>query len=400
MDCREQSVGWAESCYVRGSGGDVARRTTHGLIVACALVAATLSSVGRVAGEELSRSERDRIMRRAQVWLPPATDVADLGRNPGGDDGFADDATVECRFQPAGVGGSTPKFECVLADGDEVKVKYGRDNPEVYSEVIASRLLASLGFPTDRMYTVARVRCLGCPDDPFKALQCLNDGTPAACFPAIDYARATVFEDVVIERPVEGRRIETARDRGWTWEELTAIDPAAGGASRAHVDALRLMAVYLGHWDNKAKNQRLLCLDDRKAGPCDRPLAMVQDLGDAFGPFKLDLDGWRKLPVWKDAASCLVSMRSLPYEGSTFPDRTISEAGRAFLAERLRGVTRAHLRSLVEGARLDRYQPSKGHASSLDDWADAMYAKVRLIVDRAPCAPVTVGTTGRRPTRP
>lgn len=364
----------------------MARQTTQALTLTCALVlAAAFSTAGRAAGEELSRPERDRIMRRAQVWLPPDSAVTDLGRNPGGADGFAADATVECRFQPSGVGGSTPKFDCLLADGDDVKVKYGRDNPEVFSEVIASRLLARLGFPTDRMYTVERVRCFGCPPDPFKALQCLNDRAPAACFPTIDYAHAQVFEDVVIERPVKGRRVETARDSGWSWEELTAIDPAAGGASRAHVDALRLMAVYLGHWDNKAKNQRLVCLDDGTDSGCARPVAMVQDLGDAFGPFKLDLDGWRRFPVWQDAMSCRVSMRSLPYEGSTFPDTAISEEGRAFLAARLRGLTRAHLRELVEGARLDRYQPLKGRAASLDQWAEVMYAKVRAIVDRAPC---------------
>ncbi len=365
----------------------MAGRTTQAVTLACALMVTTTFSTAGAAREELTQPERDRILRRAQVWLPPAPAVAELGRNPDGNDGFAADATVECRFQPNGVGGSTPKFDCLLADGDDVKVKYGRDNPEVFSEVIASRLLASLGFPTDRMYTVERVRCLGCPADPFKALQCLNEKPRAACFPDIDYSRVEVFEDAVIERPLKGRRVETARERGWSWEELGTLDPAVGGAPRAHVDALRLMAVYLGHWDNKPKNQRLVCLDDSKDGPCERPLAMVQDLGDAFGPFKLDLDGWRQFPVWVDAASCRVSMRSLPYGGSSFPNATISEEGRAFLAERLRGLTRADLRALVQGARLDRYRPLKGRAASLDEWADAMYAKVRAIVDRAPCQP-------------
>lgn len=364
----------------------MARQSIRVVIAACTLMAAAAGSGRGLAGEEFSNVERDRILRRAQVWLPPNLTTSDLGHNPGGDDGWSRDATVECRFQPSGVGGSTPKFDCLLANGDVVKVKYGRDNPEVFSEVIATRLLATLGFPADRMYTVERVRCLGCPPDPFKALQCLNDGTPVStCFPTVDDTRAMVFEDAVIERPLEGRKVETRRDRGWTWEELGTIDPGAGGAPRAHVDALRLMAVYLGHWDNKAQNQRLVCLDDREEGSCERPLAMVQDLGDAFGPFKLDLDGWRRLPVWKDAATCRVSMRSLPYEGSTFPDTAISEEGRAFLAERLRGLTRAHLRTLVAGARLDRYRPAKGRAASLDEWADAMYEKVRAIVDRAPC---------------
>jgi hypothetical protein len=371
-------------------------RLTHviGVGLACAI---GLASPG--AAQELSKEARNRILRRAQVWLPPALPLSEenLANNPPGADGFAPSATVECRFQPSGVGGSTPKFDCELPDGDEVKVKYGPSNPEVFSEVIASRLLAALGFPTDRMYVVERVRCFGCPPDPFAALQCLYDGTPkSTCFPNIDYGQSVVFEDAVIERPVKGRRIEMRRDRGWRWDELSTIEPSAGGAPRAHVDALRLIAVFLGHWDNKSKNQRLLCLGTPKQKdkdeearadqlPCEKPLAMVQDLGDAFGPFKLDLDGWRQLPVWADAASCRVSMRSLPYGGSTFPDTTISEAGRAFLAERLRPLTIAHLRALLTGARLDRYRPEEGSAHPIDAWAEAMMTKIRAITDRPAC---------------
>lgn len=353
------------------------------LVVLAALLASAWAD-----GEELPREARDAILRRAQVWVKPAAPwtAAEFGRNPGGEDSFAASATVDCRFLTNGVGGSTPKFDCELAGGDEVKVKYGRGNAEVFSEVIASRLLASLGFPTDRMYVVERVRCAGCPPDPFKALQCLNDGTPkSTCFAHLDYSRVTVFEDAVIERPVKGRRIETRRDRGWRWDELSLIDAQAGGASRAQVDALRLLAVFLGHWDNKAKNQRLLCLDADKDDPCDRPLAMVQDLGDAFGPFKLDVDGWRTLPVWSDAKACTVSMRTLPYGGSTFPDTVISEAGRAFLAERLAAIGRPEVLALLSGARLDRYRPERGRAAPLEEWADVMLTKIRAITERPAC---------------
>ena len=82
---------------------------------------------------------------------------------------------------------------------------------------------------------------------------------------------------------------------------------------------------------------------------------MIQDLGGTFGPFKLDLEGWSSTPIWAESATCRVSMRTLPYGGSTFPDITISEAGRAFLAARLRLLTSAQVRDLFEGARLSRY---------------------------------------------
>ena len=62
----------------------------------------------------------------------------------------------------------------LATNGEIVKIKYGRSNPEVYTEVAATRLLAALGFPADRMFVINRVRCFGCPPDPFPALECVN----------------------------------------------------------------------------------------------------------------------------------------------------------------------------------------------------------------------------------
>lgn len=334
----------------------------------------------------------DEAMRHAQVWEEPATRIEDaqLDRNPDGARAFATDEVVECRFKPGGIAGSTPKFDCELADGESVKVKYGRSNPEVYTEVAATRLLAALGFPADHMFLVQRVRCYGCPADPFPALECVNqltDGAPMAqCFPGLDYARYQDFEDAVIERPFKGRRIETNGRRGWTFEELKFVDPVQGGASRAEVDALRLMAVFLGHWDNKAKNQRLLCRGEKKSDEgCEHPVAMIQDLGATFGPMKLDLAGWSRTRVWADAAACRVSMRGLPYGGSTFPDAFISEAGRQLLADRLGRLSPEQIHALFAGARIDRYPHRRVSARSVDNWVRAFQAKVRAIADRAPC---------------
>jgi hypothetical protein len=331
----------------------------------------------------------DEALRRAQVWAEPVTPVesSKLGENPSGNDAFSDDAVVECRFKPGGVAGSTPKFDCELPSGERLKVKYGASNAEVYTEVAATRLLAALGFHADRMYVVGRVRCFGCPPDPFERLQCVNEGTPIdQCFPGLDYTRAETFEPAVIERPIEGRRIETPKERGWKWEELAKIDPAAGGAPRAHVDAFRLMAVLLGHWDNKAKNQRLLCLGERHASvTCERPVAMVQDVGATFGPDKLDLAQWDAMPVWADAPGCVVSMKALPYGGSTFPDTQISEAGRQFLAERLRKLSPRQIRELFEGARFARFPHKDPAAGNVESWVRAFGNKVRAIADRAPC---------------
>jgi hypothetical protein len=331
----------------------------------------------------------DKTLSRAHVWSEPASPIesARLAENPAGPTSFARDAVVDCRFKPGGVSGSTPKFECQLPNGDKIKVKYGVANPEVYTEVAATRLLSALGFPADRMYVVGQVRCFGCPKDPFEVLTCVNDGTPIeTCFPGLDYTRAEIFEPAVIEHPVEGRRVETEKERGWTWEELAKIDAAAGGAPREQVDALRLLAVILGHWDNKANNQRLVCLEEHDTTPdCARPFAMVQDLGATFGPEKLNLRNWDATAVWTDASSCLVSMKALPYGGSTFPDTRITEEGRLFLASRLARLSRQQIHDLFEGAQFRKYPHKNREGAEVANWVRAFEKKVRAITDRAPC---------------
>jgi hypothetical protein len=356
-------------------------------------------------GTRASTAVHDEALRRAHVWEEPATPIeaAKLDQNPGGPGSFSVDEMVECTFKPGPVAGSTPKFNCELPDGDVVKVKYGRSNPETYTEVAATRLLAALGFPTDRMYVVKGVRCTGCPADPFAQIECANNlpaGVSSAdCFPAPDYARAQEFDQAVIERPLEGHRIHSDKARGWTWEELKFVDAVAGGATRAELDAMRLLAIFLVHWDNKARNQRLVCREAKKAdGDCDRPLAMVQDLGATFGPLKLDLARWSQTKIWADAAACKVSMRSLPYGGSTFPDTYISEEGRQFLGSRLRRLSAAQIRALFDGARVTHYPHRRASARNLDNWVRAFQMKVHAIVDRAPCPPDPALTVAQRAT--
>jgi hypothetical protein len=336
------------------------------------------------------------VLSRARVWFKPDKPIAEanLGVSSIEPDGFRENAVVNCTFKIEGVAGSTPKFTCTLPDGDEIKVKYGRDNPEVYTEVVATRLLNALGFPADRMYPVAIVRCFGCPADPFKGLQCLNEGAARErCFPDVNYERYEDFEYAVIERPREGRRIETTKERGWSWEELALIDAKAGGSSRAEVDALRLLAVFLGHWDNKAKNQRLFCVGEpdvekaRTIGAvkCDRPVAMVQDLGATFGPDKLNFERWSATPIWTNADRCAVSMHALPYGGSTFRDVEISEDGRAFLANLLGQLSTGQIRALFAGARVSAYPRATESGRNIDNWVRAFQTKVDAIVNRSAC---------------
>ena len=335
---------------------------------------------------------RNEAMATARVWTAPATPIAEanLRDNPPGADGFSADAEVSCKFTLQEVSGTTPKFYCEVPGGEALKIKYGDGNPELTAEVAATRLLGALGFGADRMYVVKRVKCAGCPNYPFYALKCLKEtGLRSACLPTgIDYDSVVNFDSAVIERRLQGRKIEAPPDHvGWPWFELEKIDPARGGSPLAEVDALRLMAMVLAHWDNKAENQRLLCPTgaDGPNGSCVRPLAILQDVGATFGPVKAELHNWRNTAVWADAKRCTVSMKTLPWNGATFPDRTISEAGRLFLLELLEQLSDEQMRGLFEGSRMTAFDQISGEGRNPEAWARVFKDKVRQIREAGPC---------------
>ncbi len=185
---------------------------------------------------------RGDAIARARVWSPTDVGAMDMRRGPGGRRAPAPEALVDCTYRADRLDGNTPKFLCTLGHGETVKVKYGRDNGEVYAEVAASRLLWALGFGADRVYPV-RVRCRGCPD---------------AHGSAAGGREVQIFEFATIERRRPGHAVGAAGD-GWAWEELDDVDPARGGASLAERDALKLLAVMLQHTDSKRDQQRLVC---------------------------------------------------------------------------------------------------------------------------------------------
>ena len=340
---------------------------------------------------EDARKRREDALAAARVWAAPPTPIAaaDLRRNSADADRFSHEADVHCRFTTRPVGGTTPKFYCELPGGEVVKVKYGVGNPELPSEVAASRLLTVLGFWADRMSIVRGVQCAGCPSFPFQALRCLQQtGSERACFAGgRDPSRVVYFPAAVIERRLPGEVIESTEDQGWGWYELERIDPARGGSSRAEVDALRLMAVLLAHWDNKPPNQRLVCPPGaaRPGGDCASPLAIIQDLGATFGPTKIDLHNWRSGRIWKDGASCTVSMKHLPWGGGTFPDRQISEGGRQLLLGLLEQLSDRQLRDLFEGSRVTAHDQVSAEARNPEVWVKAFKDKVRQIRAGGPC---------------
>jgi hypothetical protein len=332
---------------------------------------------------------RDNALAAARVWSKPSIPVSqfDFAANP--PHGFARSDQVSCRFTIEELNGATPKFHCQLPDGRVLKIKYGKGNSELEAEVAGTRLLRALGFSADEMFTVRAVRCAGCPRFPFPSLTCRERlGLERLCFGGpIDYDNVRTFTPAVIERRLEGHAIEAYDGQGWSWYELDRIDPARGGSSRAEIDALRMIAVVLAHWDNKGPNQRLICPEGRELsnGDCAAPVAMIQDVGATFGPHAVDLPNWRAVAVWKDRATCTVSMDTLPYGGATFFDQRISERGRLMIAGLLEQLSRQQLEDLFTASGFVSFDAIDGEARSAGGWVKAFRDKVRAIREGGPC---------------
>ena len=329
-----------------------------------------------VAGAD-SDTRRALLVRRAEIRLPD--DLPPQPPEPAPAEG-----TLECRYLAKEADGTSAKFDCVLADGRAIKVKYGR-NPEIHAETLATTLLTALGYATDRVAIVPRVRCYGCPRFPFATMQLLQFlGAGGALAPHGFEHGYTEFTWPAVEHRFPAPAIETSTRSGWAWFELEESE-----ASQAEIGALRLLAVFIAHWDNKADNQRLVCLDalipDARDSDCRRPLLMIQDLGSTFGPTKLNVATWGTDPVWKDRAGCLVTMRHLPFHGGTFEDAQIPEAGRAQLAARLSSIPESAIRQMLMNSRVPEFQSSTDDERDVETWLAAFRARIKQITDAGPC---------------
>jgi len=346
-------------------------------LVSVALVAGVAAISGFENGDGIpvpparEWAARNDALTRARVFRDAVFDASAIDPNKRSVDG----ALTTCRYRPSEVTGTTPKFDCELPNGDKVKVKYGWTK-EIPSEIASTRLIHALGFGADYVSRVETVRCYGCPFQPFytRSLAQLL-GFDGFLDERINYTAYRDFHDVSVERNFEGEAIEAGDARGWEFHELKMINPSRGGATRAEVDALRLMAVFLHHWDNKAANQRLVCPGSDKPD-CPHPLAMIQDVGSDFGPKKADVDNWRSKPVWfGNRAQCLVSMKGMPYNGGTFEDVAISEEGRRLLGGRLSQLRPEQIETLFVVAGLD----------DIPEWVATFQDKVRQIVEQGAC---------------
>jgi hypothetical protein len=301
----------------------------------------------------------------------------DLKAGPPGPGAFAFRETVTCKYLDKKLGGMSPKFACLVADEDEVKVKFGGTNGEVYGEVLATRLLWALGFPADRMYPV-NVICKDCPAE-FLGIERPNGDSR--------------FDPAVIERKIDGNEWD---EKGWSWKELDRVDGERGGAPRAHRDALKLLAVFLQHGDSKPEQQLIVCrskFERTRPETCADPFLMISDVGLTFGRVTwmnengrsgVNLDAWKETPIWKERPGCVGNLPK-SFTG-TLDDPVISEAGRQFLANLLVQLSDRQLQDLFDVARVRLRLRSPGRVDSGfatgAEWVDAFKAKRQQIVER------------------
>src|SRR5262245_19057109 len=124
---------------------------------------AAVADVEHARDDERIVSEAARLdaLARAQIWREPAVRVSSAQLSRPHDT----PQLVTCRFRRDALGCTTAKFNCDV-DGDKVRIKYGA-GPELPAEAAATRLLRALGFGADDVSLVRRLRCEGCPAEPF-----------------------------------------------------------------------------------------------------------------------------------------------------------------------------------------------------------------------------------------
>jgi hypothetical protein len=348
------------------------------IVVVVSAAAACATFGPRLSAEQAAA--RKAVLSRAEMWHHTNVRAMDLKRGPQQSGAFPFGATVVCSYREKQLEGSSPKFACVVGSDDEVKVKFGGANGEVYGEVLATRLLWALGFGADRMYPV-NVVCHGCPY-----------GFGGTRLPNGD----SRFDPAVIERKMSGSEWPREGRSGWSWNELDAADAVSEKASRAHRDALKLLAVFLQHTDSKPEQQRVVCLPlqrIRTRGSCGLPFLMINDVGLTFGRANrtnatetgsVNLAAWRETPVWKDATGCTGNLpRSFT---GTLDNPLISEGGRRFLAVLLSQLSERQIRDLFEAARVQLRLRNPADVSSgfatIDEWVVAFKQKRAQIVQR------------------
>jgi hypothetical protein len=383
-------------------------------VLATVLASSAVAAAERPTLPAPTSQQRIEFLRRARVWEP--TDVAskDLYNGPEGKLKIAVGAEIACDFVPKPLAGWTEKFLCRMDDGSVVKVKYVENDrfKEVYGEVLGTRLFWALGFYADKMLPI-RVRCRNCPRSPWtyvnarKNRHTLDDQGRIRSFPPEAELGTYVFDPATIEERLDVEPIEQHKDQGWSWNSLDLVDERLGGATKAELDALKLLNAFVQNADNAHEQNALACPRDELAEDepghvtCRRPILYVDDLGAVFGKGggttryqgRVDYEGWKARPLWRDPVSCQARLAAIGWvvHPTCLTDPVIGEEGRRLLADLLAKLSDAQIADLFRAARIDRLHQTMPDGASgrrevtVEDWVTLFKKKRDEITHHPGC---------------
>ena len=238
-----------------------------------------------------------------------------------------------------------------------------------------------MGFYAKEIYPI-RLICENCPVRPWEYVQAWTepDGDLTAeelnqqRNPARVAALVLPIAEVVVRSDVPV--IETFRDQGWSWDEMSKLRSSVPDVQAEH-DALSLLAAFFQHADNKSEQQELRCAGGSKVHSCDHPVMMIGDVGMTFGegfnPFATNLPksevrrlhnlsidlasasltGFSEAAVWSDPVHCVTSVRFKETTGVP-ANEVISEAGRRLFLDRIGRLSDQDILDLFTMARIEQ----------------------------------------------
>jgi hypothetical protein len=346
---------------------------------------------------KLSRKERNNYLQRARIWQKTDISMMNIAAGPQNEIAVSPEAEVLCHYveEKGEMIGASPKFKCALLDtGTVVRIKFSRR--ETYAEVAGTRLLWALGFFTDEVYPI-KLRCFDCPQ--------FDPSQPAEKEKRIE----RVVKDAIMERNFDGEELGQFPDQGWKWHELNSIGKRPSRATKAEMDALKLLAVFIQHTDSKPPQQRLGCYEKDlefkdSITVCKNPVLMVQDLGATFGGgdrkvgafSAMYYKGWERIDIWNEQKedefqrengrrACFGTLTSPFQDGLIDPE--ISEEGRQFLDNLLSQLSDDQIRDLFHVARADKtdeliYENGQDQRVTVEHWLSAFKKKRNQIHER------------------
>jgi hypothetical protein len=348
---------------------------------------------------ELTTEQRQQALKEMEVWHQVDVTQQDFGSSGSKYENWE---TINCKFnEPTEKpGGATQKFYCANEDDDNIKVKYGNENSEVYSEIIGSRLLKGMGFYADDNYPV-RVVCDDCPPDPWNYINYKT--TPIQN--SLDTARLTeggfdrekrIFIPANVEKKFSKTELVSGKKEGFGLTEMLDT-PGITEDQKIDREALAIMAAFMQHEDSKPDNQRLACPNDAVVMgtdgeyTCTKPIGLIHDIGYTFGrgryyiaqTSRADLEGWKKAPVFKNPDKCEIQVYQNPI--GTLGTRKVSKESKNLVSILLRQMSDSQIFDLFHTTRPYMQHPiGTDYDAVTQDWVDTFKAK-RDEVTNATC---------------